>query len=109
MRYHSQNCSRKLGLLPLMNVTLSSNVYAKLGKMESILQAPKERAYTKFYFDIKQLDQTKDVRCRYYFLLATDAVGMGVGNCAVKLVIQYDVDKIVTSSSEIKCELTPVA
>jgi superfamily II DNA helicase RecQ len=35
-------------------------------------------------------------------LLATDAVGMGVGNRAVELVIQYDVDKIVTSSSEMK-------
>ncbi|OXV05476.1 hypothetical protein Egran_06756 [Elaphomyces granulatus] len=35
-------------------------------------------------------------------LLATDAVGMGVGNRGVKLVIQYDVDKIVTSSSEMK-------
>jgi superfamily II DNA/RNA helicase len=35
-------------------------------------------------------------------LLATDAVGMGVGNRAVKLVVQYGVDKIVTSSSEMK-------
>jgi hypothetical protein len=74
-----------------MNVTLSSNVYAKLGKMESILQAPKERAYTKFYFDIKQLDQ---VWCKTHKIRARRGIRKEGTYATIKRPRMLDVDTI---------------
>jgi superfamily II DNA/RNA helicase len=71
-----------------------------LAEAESVVRPFYSRMSSQSKNQISADFRKEDSKAR--ILLATDAAGMGVGNRAVKLVIQYGVDKIVTSSSEMK-------